>query len=68
MADSSTSRRPSNAGSDLSVDSQDPNVSLKRVGLSKEFATTQSGASCKLPVMFPFDAFKSLIKYDQFAD
>ncbi|KAK7698603.1 hypothetical protein SLS64_012342 [Diaporthe eres] len=45
MTDSSTSRRPSSAGSDLSVDSQDPTVSLKRVGLSKEFAITKSGTS-----------------------
>ncbi|KAG6358195.1 hypothetical protein INS49_014079 [Diaporthe citri] len=45
MTDSSTPRRPSSAGSDLSVDSQDPTVSLKRVGLSKEFATTKSGTS-----------------------
>lgn len=45
MTDSSTSRRRSSAGSDLSVDSQDPTVSLKRVGLSKEFAITKSGTS-----------------------
>lgn len=48
MTDSPTPRRPSSAGSDLSVDSQDATVSLKRVGLTKEFATTKSGASCKL--------------------
>lgn len=48
MTDSPAPRRPSSAGSDLSVDSQDPTVSLKRVGLTKEFATTKSGASCKL--------------------
>lgn len=48
MTDPSTPRRPSSAGSDLSIDSQDPTVSLKRVGLTKEFATTKSGASCEL--------------------
>lgn len=48
MSDPSTPRRLSSAGSDLSVDSQDPTVSLKRVGLTKEFATTKTGASCKL--------------------
>lgn len=47
MTDSSTSRSRSSAGSDLSVDSQDPTVSLKRVGLSKEFAITKSGTSCE---------------------
>lgn len=48
MTDPSTLRRSSSAGSDVSIDSQDPTVSLKRVGLTKEFATTKSGASCKI--------------------
>ncbi|KAI3394827.1 hypothetical protein diail_2164 [Diaporthe ilicicola] len=40
-----SSRRPSCTSSECSVDSQDASVSLKRVGLSKEFATTKTGSS-----------------------
>jgi hypothetical protein len=47
MADSSTSQRPDSTGSDVAIDPQDPIVSVKRIGLHKVFAITESGTPCK---------------------
>lgn len=47
MADSSTSQNPSPADYDVPMDSKDPIVSVKRIGLHKAFAITESGIPCK---------------------